>query len=148
MTSGISYTNATYTTVTTSSTPAPYYGTTGTATTMANANANASKNTVTIPAVTKTPALRLCERSGRCFSRREHVGGDCKWVKFNVPPRSTVNRIAKVETAGGGQEEEEGDVRVNEEEEVEELHEHDGGYEAESSPVQTYSTHYPSVPYQ
>jgi len=51
MTSGISYTNATYIAATTSSTPAPYYGTT----TMANASANASANTVTAPAVTKTP---------------------------------------------------------------------------------------------
>jgi len=142
------YTNAKYTTTTTSSTPAPYYGTTGTTTTTANANANASKNTVTTPAVTKTPALRLCERSGRCLSRREHVGGDCKWDKFNVPPHSTVNPIAKVETAGGGQEEEEGDVKMNEEKEPEEEHEDNEDYEAESSPVQTYSTHYPSVPYQ
>jgi len=48
------------------------------------------------------------------------VGGGCKWVKLDVPPRSTVNPTAKVETTGGDQEEEEGDVRVNEEKEVEE----------------------------
>jgi len=34
---------------------------------------------------------------------------------FDIPPRSTINPIAKVETAGGGQEEGERDVKMNEE---------------------------------
>jgi len=38
------------------------------------------------------------------------IGG----VKFDVPPRYTVRPTVKVEMAGGGQEEEEGDVKMNE----------------------------------
>jgi len=55
-------------------------------------------------------------------------------VKFDFPPRSTVNPTAKVGTAGGGQEEEEGDVKMNEEKDPEEEHD-DGDYEAECSPA-------------
>jgi len=57
-------------------------------------------------------------------------------VKFDIPPRSTVNSTSKVETAGGGQEEEEeGDVKMNEDKDPEEEHEDDGDYEAETSPA-------------
>ena len=54
---------------------------------------------------------------------------------FDVPPRSAVNPTAKVETAGGGQEEEEGYVKTNEERDPEEEHEDNEDYEAESSPA-------------
>jgi len=54
---------------------------------------------------------------------------------FDVPPRSTVDPTAKVETAGGGQEEGEGYVGMNEERDPEEEHEDNGDYEAESSPA-------------
>jgi len=54
---------------------------------------------------------------------------------FDVPPRSAVNPTAKVETAGGGQEEGEGYVKTNEERDPEEEHEDNGDYEAESSPA-------------
>jgi len=57
-------------------------------------------------------------------------------VKFDVPPRSTINSTSKVETGGGGQEEEgEGDVKMNEDKDHEEEHEDDGEYEAEPSPA-------------
>jgi len=59
------------------------------------------------------------------------IGG----VKFDVPPRYTTKAAAKVEMAGGGQEEEEGDVKMNKEKEAEEDHEDNGDYEAESSPA-------------
>jgi len=48
-------------------------------------------------------------RSVRLLNKEKgpSIGG----VKFNVPPRSTVNSTPEVETAGGGQEEEEGGVK-------------------------------------
>ena len=64
-------------------------------------------------------------------------GSSVSGVKFDVPPRSTVNPTAKMETVGGGQEEEEeGDVKMGEEREPEEEHKDDGDYEAESSPAE------------
>ena len=142
------------------STTAPYYETTGTTTTTTNANANASANTATAPAVTKTPVpvplrtfrtvlltTRACGRglelgSGervKMWSVRlsnKEKGSSIGGVKFDVSPRSTVNPTAKVETAGGGQEEEEGgDVKMDKESESKEEHENDGSYEAESSPA-------------
>jgi len=62
-------------------------------------------------------------------------GTECKWVKFDVPPRSTVNPTAGVEMTGGGQEEEEGDAEMNEGKEPEEEHKDDGNYEAEPLPA-------------
>jgi len=56
-------------------------------------------------------------------------------VEFGAPPRSTVHLTLKVETAGGGQEEEEGDVKANEERDPGVEHEGNGDYEAGSSPA-------------
>jgi len=74
-------------------------------------------------------------QSAECGVVEAAEGTECKWVKLDVPPRSTVNPTARVEMAGGGQEEEEGDVKLNEGKEAEEEHEDDGDYEAESSPA-------------
>jgi len=56
-------------------------------------------------------------------------------VEFGAPLRSAVHSTLKVETAGGGQEEEEGDAKANEEKDPEVEHEGDGDYEAGSSPA-------------
>ena len=61
-------------------------------------------------------------------------GLSMRGVEFGAPPRSTVHSTLKVETAGGGQEEEEGDAKANEEKDPEVKHE--GAYEAEIFPNQ------------
>jgi len=139
MTDGIQCTNATYTTATASSTLARYYGTTSTTTTTANPDANANTNMVTALAVTKTPprvplktfrtvllATRACRwsleldaeevkvRNVRLLNKEE--GLSTSGVESGAPPCSVVHSTLKLETAGGGQvEEEEGDAKMNEE---------------------------------
>ena len=161
---GISYANATYVNPSTAATSqAPYYNTATTSTTTTstvhNANPN-NVNAVTAPAVAKTPVpvplrtfrtvlltTRPCERrlqldvkegvkvwSVRLLNKEK--GLKISGVKFDVPSRSAVDSVSKVEAGGGGQEEEEeGDVKMNEDKDAEEEHEEDGDYEAEPSPT-------------
>jgi len=119
-------TNATHTTATASSVPARYYGTTSTTTTPANPDANANANTVTASAVTKTPARVPLQTFRTVLLATRACGG-----RLELDTKEGV----KAWSAGGGQGEEEGDVKMNEEKGPEVEHEDDGDHEAESSPA-------------
>ena len=66
-------------------------------------------------------------------SLNKEKGLSTSGVEFGAPPRSTVNPTLKVETAGGG--EEEGNAKMNEENDPEVEHEDDGDFEVGSSPA-------------